>query len=39
MNRKTLEVFYALMKKGVIDRQNNSIVWGYSQEAEVAEEL
>lgn len=39
MNRKTLAVFHALMKKGWIDRQSDHAVWGYSTETDVAEEL
>lgn len=39
MNKKTLTVFHALMKKGWIDRQTEHAVWGYSMESDVAEEL
>ena len=39
MNRKTLAVFHALMKKGWIDRQADHAVWGYSMEPDVVEEL
>ncbi len=39
MNRKTLAVFHALMKKGWIERQSDHVVWGYSTESDVAEEL
>ena len=39
MNRKTLEVFHALMKKGWIDRREDRTVWSYAEDSEVLEEL
>ena len=39
MNKKTLAVFHALMKKGWIDRQTDHAVWAYSMESDVAENL
>lgn len=39
MNSKTVEVFHALMKKGWIDRNEDRIVWEYSEDVEVQEEL
>lgn len=39
MNRHTVEVFHALMKKGWIDRQDDSTIWSYTQDAEVQQEL
>ncbi len=39
MNRETVEVFHGLMKRGWIDRREDSILWSYAQEADVQEEL
>lgn len=39
MNRHTAEVFHALMKKGWIDRQEDSTIWSYTQDTEVQQEL
>ena len=39
MNRKTVEVFHALMKKGWIDRHEDSVMWSYAEDVEVLEEL
>ena len=39
MNRKTVEVFHALMKNGWIDRREDHIVWSYADDVEVQEEL
>lgn len=39
MNRKTLEVFHALMKKGWIDRQEDKLIWSYIDDADIQEEL
>ena len=39
MNRKTLEVFHALMKKGWIDRREDSLIWSYADNGEIQEEL
>ncbi|MEE1218635.1 MAG: DUF6063 family protein [Ruminococcus sp.] len=39
MNRNTLELFHALMKKGWIDRQEDKAVWLYIDDVEVQEEL
>lgn len=39
MNRKTVEVFYALMKKGHVDRREDPSVWLYLDEIDVLEEL
>lgn len=39
MNRGTVEVFQGLMKKGWIDRGNDSLLWRYYQEIDVQEEL
>ena len=39
MNRKTVEVFHALMKKGWIDRSEDHIVWAYTEDVEIQEEL
>ena len=39
MNRKTVEVFHALMKNGWIDRREDHIVWSYADDVEIQEEL
>lgn len=39
MNRETVEVFHGLMKRGWIDRREDSILWSYAQEVDVQEEL
>lgn len=39
MNRNTIEVFHALMKKGWIDRREDTQVWSWSEDPEVMEEL
>lgn len=39
MNRKTIEVFHGLMKKGWIDRREDAVLWAASQDTEVWEEL
>lgn len=39
MNRKTVEVFHALMKNGWIDRQEDSVIWSYAEDGEIQEEL
>lgn len=39
MNRKTVEVFHALMKKGWIDRREDYIIWAEANEVEIQEEL
>lgn len=39
MNRKTIEVFHGLMKKGWIDRREDAVLWAGVQETEVWEEL
>lgn len=39
MNRKTVEVFHALMKNGWIDRQEDYIIWSYADDVEIQEEL
>lgn len=39
MNRETVEVFHGLMKRGWIDRREDSILWSYAQETDVQEEL
>lgn len=39
MNRNTVEVFHALLKKGWIDRQEDAKIWSYAEDAEVQEEL
>ena len=39
MNRKTLEVFHALMKKGWLDRREDHIIWSYADDVEIQEEL
>ncbi len=39
MNTKVLVVFHALLKKGWIDRQGDHIVWEYSMESDVIEQL
>ena len=39
MNRKTVEIFHALMKNGWIDRQEDSVIWSYSDDGEIQEEL
>ena len=32
MNRKTVEVFHALMKNGWIDRHEDHIIWSYADD-------
>ena len=39
MNRKTVEVFHALMKNGWLDRREDHIMWSYADDIEVQEEL
>ena len=39
MNKHTLAVFHALMKNGWIDRTDDSVIWPYTQEIDVLEEL
>jgi len=39
MNRNTIEVFKALMKKGWIDRQDDSLIWGHLEDTQVIEEI
>ena len=39
MNRKTVEVFHALMKNGWIDRTEEPVFWSYYEQTEVQEEL
>lgn len=39
MNRKTVEVFHALMKNGWIDRREDHIIWAYVDDVEIQEEL
>ena len=39
MNRSTVEVFHALMKKGWIDRQEEPRIWSYIDDPVVLEEL
>lgn len=39
MNRETVEVFHGLMKRGWIDRREDSVLWSYAQETDVQEEL
>ncbi len=39
MNRNTVEVYHALMKKGWIDRREEPVLWDYAGNAEVQEEL
>jgi len=39
MNKKTITVFHALMKKGWIERQADHEVWNYSMDSEVVDEL
>lgn len=39
MNRKTVEVFHALMKRGWIDRREDHIIWSYADDVEIQEEL
>ena len=39
MNRKTVEVFHALLKHGWIDRSEDSVMWSYAEEQDVREEL
>ena len=39
MNRKTVEMFHALMKNGWIDRREDHIIWSYTNDIEVMEEL
>ena len=39
MNRKTVEVFHALMKNGWIDRREDHIIWSYADDVEIGEEL
>ena len=34
MNRKTVEVFHALMKRGWIDRREDHIIWSYADDVE-----
>lgn len=39
MNRKTLELFHALMKKGWIDRREDKTIWSYIDTPDIQEEL
>lgn len=39
MNRKTLELFHTLMKKGWIDRREDKSIWSYIDNADIQEEL
>ena len=39
MRRESVEVFHALMKRGWIDRREDSRIWGYSEEIEIQEDL
>ena len=39
MNRETVEVFHGLMKRGWIDRREDSVLWSYAQDTDVQEEL
>lgn len=39
MNRKTVEVFHSLMKRGWIDRREDSLIWSYAEDTDVMEEL
>ena len=39
MNKKTVEVFHALMKNGWIDRREDAVIWSYYEELDVQEEL
>ena len=39
MNKHTLAVFHALMKNGWIDRTDDSVIWPFTQEIDVLEEL
>ena len=39
MNKKTIAVFHALMKKGWIERQSDHEIWSYSMDTEVVDEL
>ena len=39
MNRNTIEVFHALMKKGWIDRREDAVMWAFAEDPEVLEEL
>ena len=39
MNRKTLEVYQAFLKKGWIDRSDDPMIWSYAEEADVIDEL
>lgn len=39
MNRETVEVFCALLKRGWIDRRENSLMWSSYDDIEVQEEL
>jgi len=39
MNRNTVEVFHTLMKKGWIDRREDNIIWSYTDDSVVQEEL
>ena len=39
MNRNTVEVFHALMKKGWIDRREDAVMWSFAEDPEVLEEL
>ena len=39
MKRETAEVFHGLMKRGWIDRREDSVLWSYAQDIDVQEEL
>lgn len=39
MNKKTITVFHALMRKGWIERQADHEIWNYSMDSEVVDEL
>ncbi len=39
MNKNSLKMFHELMKKGWIDRDNNSLIWSYVEDSDARDEL
>lgn len=39
MNNRTLKLFHEIMKKGYIDRNDNSSLWNYTEDADARDEL
>ncbi|SDB68699.1 hypothetical protein [Butyrivibrio sp. INlla16] len=39
MNKSALKLYHELMKKGWIDRDDNSVLWGFVEDPEARDEL